>query len=118
MQKLSRNFVIVWLIGFLGSPAIADPVTDPGEPIETVVRINKDCPCEASWCLDRKMIDTMNTIIDSERDCRNDLLDCRKEKIDMVTPATGWDPGSVLLIAGAVVVAALAGGFVIGYSVK
>jgi hypothetical protein len=90
---------------------------DPGEPIDTVVRIDKSCPCTEAWCMSREMVDTMNTIVDSEHACREDLLECRKERIEMVAPTTGWSPGMVLLVGGVIVLTVLATGFGVGYYV-
>ena len=91
----------------------------PGEPIPTVVRKGNfeviPCTgsevCEAgSFMFDRTSLDRMITIAKSEEDCRRGEL----KRLD---EPEGWDPLSVVLVAGGVVVVMGGVAFLAGYLV-
>lgn len=70
-------------------------------------------PCTIDeFCIERQSIDRLNTIMQSEKICRNNLQICRTEKMTIET--TGWDPSIVLVVIGAVLVVGFGGGYLIG----
>lgn len=64
------------------------------------------------FCFDREDVDKMNSIIDSEKVCRVNLVECRREKV--IEIKTGWQTWEVVLLITGVGVAALALGFGLG----
>jgi len=63
-------------------------------------------------CFDRDDVDKMNSIIDSEKVCRVNLVECRREKV--IEIKTGWQSWEVALLASGIGVAAIALGFGLG----
>ncbi len=86
-----------------------------GEPVETVVRIKscadvavgKECVCRGpGWCFDRGQVDQSLMMIESERQCRQSLGECRDKGV-AVPAVRGWNPTvTVLVVVGIVLVAA------------
>lgn len=75
-------------------------------------------PClQGDFCIDRKGIDFINTIGKSEKDCRDNLAKCRKEKAKP-PDNIGWEPSTVILVVSGIVLAVFAGGVVVGVLVK
>jgi len=113
----------LWLIGVLliaTTPVRAqDPVwgeiPEKPKPPPTFIRIQ---PClQGDFCINRQGVDNYNTTAESERDCRSSLAKCRKEKAKP-PDNIGWEPSTVILVVVGIVVAAFAGGVVVGVVVE
>lgn len=63
-------------------------------------------------CLDRDRVDIVNVIIESEAQCRKDLITCRDQKVKVVE--TGWQTWEVILLTAGVAIAAASVGIVVG----
>lgn len=110
--------MICWLIGMLLMtivlPVKADP-TEPEKPVPTYVRMQ---PClEGDFCITRDGLDRINTILQSEKDCRKNLKNCRDE-MSKPPPKQGWKTWEVVLLTIGVGVAAIGLGFGLGKVIK
>ena len=63
------------------------------------------------FMFDRTSLDRMLTISGSEEDCRKDLAGCRKVE----AKGYGWNPLSVILVAGGTVIVVGGVAFLVGY---
>lgn len=121
-----RCWALGVLITLLACPAAAQEA-EPEEPTGTYIWKGnfKIVPCverigglvvgreecrEGWFTLDRASLDRMLTITQSERDCR--AGEARR-----LEEPEGWNPFTVVLVAGGIVVTVGVGAFVVGYAV-
>lgn len=104
----------LWLVGLLLIATTPTRAQDP-KPPPTFIRKQ---PClQGDFCINRQGVDNYNTTATSERDCRSNLAKCRKEKAKP-PDNIGWEPSTVILVAGGIILAVFAGGVVVGVLVK
>ena len=100
MKKRGKNFLILLIIGV--QLCLAVPIIRCEEFV---------CP-ESYLCLDRDRTNKIMAIMKSEKQARLDLIDCRKEKVQIVE--TGWKPWAVITISALGILTVGMGSFLVG----
>jgi len=119
MSKLLKSFILASLVGaLLTPPVIARTRTTNSHSFVRRVAVATeslplgDNPPPSGACFTREEIDTINSIVTSERVCRLSLIECRADRVKKV--GTGWATWEIVMLTAGVGVLAAAAGVAVG----